>query len=200
LGIERFHVIGWSAGGPFALAVGAAMPDRVRAVATIGGMAPVRRRSDRKELGLRADRLLIPMSRHVPWVARLVLRASTLAGPERAKELALRPFSEADQRVLAPLPAEAVVGSTSDASAHGVAGLIDDYRAFGAPEWGFDLADVRAPVTVWQGEADAAVPVTVGRRLAAALPDAELRLVPDAGHFLVVEHGASVIERLRSDG
>jgi pimeloyl-ACP methyl ester carboxylesterase len=200
LGIDRFDVVGWSAGGPFALAVAAAMPERVRAVATIGGMAPVRDRADRKELGLRADRLLIPMSRHAAWLARLVLRASMLGGAERAKKMLLRPFSEADRRVLAPMPTEVVTGGTRDASAHGVAGLVDDYRAFGAPDWGFDLAEVKAPVAVWQGEADAALPVTIGRRLAAALPRAELCLVPDAGHFLIVEHGASVLERLRSDG
>lgn len=200
LGIDRFDVVGWSAGGPFALALAAALPERVRAVATIGGMAPVRSRADRSELGLRADRMLIPLCRRAPWLARAMLRAALLGGAERAKKTMLRPFSDADRRVLAPLPADVVVAGTDAAHAHGVAGIVDDYRAFGAPEWGFDLGDIRAPVTVWQGDADAAVPETIGRRLAAELPDADLRLVPGAGHFLMIEHGGAVFERVRSDG
>ena len=38
-GRDRGH-IGWSGGGPHALACAAVLPDRIRAVATIGGVAP----------------------------------------------------------------------------------------------------------------------------------------------------------------
>jgi pimeloyl-ACP methyl ester carboxylesterase len=40
LGAERFLTMGWSGGGPHALACAALLPDRVRAVATIAGVAP----------------------------------------------------------------------------------------------------------------------------------------------------------------
>src|SRR5919201_1547154 len=40
LGAERFYVGGWSGGGPHALACAALLPGRVRAVATIGSVAP----------------------------------------------------------------------------------------------------------------------------------------------------------------
>ncbi len=54
-------------------------------------------------------------------------------------------------------------------------------------------------VRLWQGEDDQAVPPSIAERLAAALPHAELTRVPDAGHFLVLEHGAEIFEALRSD-
>jgi pimeloyl-ACP methyl ester carboxylesterase len=41
LDLGEFAVAGWSAGGPYALACAAALPHRVRAVATLAGMAPL---------------------------------------------------------------------------------------------------------------------------------------------------------------
>jgi pimeloyl-ACP methyl ester carboxylesterase len=199
LGLDHFGVVGWSGGGPHALACTAKLAERVSATATIGGMEPVRTRADRKALGLRADRLLIPIARHAPWLARTALAASTRLSPERQKRVALRGFSAADRRVLEPLPPEAVVGSSIAAAAPGVAGIVDDYRAFGSPDWGFELSDIPGPVRCWQGQEDAAVPPAIGRRLAGAIPRGELELVPDAGHFLVLEHGQDVFTRLVTD-
>lgn len=200
LGIDRFHVVGWSAGGPHALACAARLGERVRATATIGGMAPVRSRADRRALGLRVDRVLIPLARHAPWLARPLVAASLQLSPVRQQQVLLRSLDAADRRVLEPLPAEDVVGATIAAAEAGAAGLVDDYRAFGAPDWGFSLTDIPGPVRCWQGAADSAVPPAVGTDLAAAIPHGELELVPDAGHFLVVEHGAEVFARLLAEG
>ncbi len=86
LSLDRFGVVGWSAGGPHALACAAALPERVAAVATIGSMAPVRDKADRKELGLRLDRRLIPLCRRAPWLAWLAFRATKGQKPEKAKK------------------------------------------------------------------------------------------------------------------
>src|SRR5438067_2856651 len=42
LGFDELAVIGLSGGGPYALAAGYAMPDRVQAVGVLGGVAPTR--------------------------------------------------------------------------------------------------------------------------------------------------------------
>lgn len=69
------------------------------------------------------------------------------------------------------------------ALAPGAAGTVDDYAAFGG-EWGFELASVAVPVTVWHGQEDRLVPMGHARRLAAALPHSRLEIVGRAGHFL----------------
>jgi pimeloyl-ACP methyl ester carboxylesterase len=45
------------------------------------------------------------------------------------------------------------------------------------------LAELEMPVTVIWGECDRWLDPALGRRLAAAVPEAELHLLPDAGHF-----------------
>jgi pimeloyl-ACP methyl ester carboxylesterase len=200
-GIDRFATIGWSAGGPFALACAAVAPERVRAAATIGGMAPLRSRRDRRELGLAVDRLLIPLSRRAPMVARVALRVGGRAKPERFKARMLASLPEPDRDALAPLPTDDVVGPTLVALRHGVPGTVDDYRAFGGP-WGFDVSRITTPTTMWHGGADDLVPLTHAQRLADQLPAATLRVVPDAGHFLAATHAAAVfgdlVERARA--
>jgi pimeloyl-ACP methyl ester carboxylesterase len=46
------------------------------------------------------------------------------------------------------------------------------------------LDQLRAPTLVLWGEHDTWLTPDVGHRLAAAIPDARLRIVPAAGHFL----------------
>lgn len=54
------------------------------------------------------------------------------------------------------------------------------------------LSRVRVPSTVLWGERDPFFPVDQGERLAAAIPGADLRVLPGAGHFLPSERPAEV--------
>jgi pimeloyl-ACP methyl ester carboxylesterase len=59
-----------------------------------------------------------------------------------------------------------------------------------APLWA-RLGELTMPVTVVAGERDERY-VALGERLAAALPDGELTVVPGAGHALPLEAPAAV--------
>jgi pimeloyl-ACP methyl ester carboxylesterase len=70
-------------------------------------------------------------------------------------------------------------------------------RTFRIAMDGFDvrerLSEIRVPTIVLHGSEDAVFPPDVGRRLAAALPTAEFRLVEGAAHGLPLTHGEAVV-------
>jgi 3-oxoadipate enol-lactonase len=68
-------------------------------------------------------------------------------------------------------------------------------QAFDAGAW---LHEVDVPVSVTVGDVDAWCPVSVGQRLAARLPAAELTVVPGASHALPIEFPDVVIDRVRA--
>lgn len=75
-------------------------------------------------------------------------------------------------------------------------------RTFRLAMQGFDVRDglpgISVPTIVLHGTEDWLFPVDVGARLAAALPNAELRIIEGAGHALPVTHGGEVLGALRT--
>jgi pimeloyl-ACP methyl ester carboxylesterase len=171
LGIDRFAAVGYSGGGPHAIAAAALLPDRVVAVATFAGIAP--------DTG--GDDWLAGMA------APAALAAARLGRPARAAvpdDFDPEGFVAADWAALEG-PWGVLGEDAGRAGEQGDDGLVDDDVAFAQP-WGVDLAAVRAPVLLVQGDADRIVPPAHARLLAAALPAAEVRMRPGDGHVSVL--------------
>lgn len=187
LGVGSFAVMGASGGGPHALACAALLPDRVTGVVCVAGIAPYTEDFDWYE-GMAAPG---------------GLRAA--ADGREARELYARTeefdpasFTSSDFAALAgawtSLGADAVKAGQAGAD-----GLIDDDVAF-ATAWGFDLAEVAAPVLLAQGSLDRVVPPAHAGWMLAALPDAELWVRPEDGHVSVLEVCPSAMDWLVARG
>jgi pimeloyl-ACP methyl ester carboxylesterase len=196
LGLQTFAVAGWSAGGPYALAVAAALPGGVRAVATLAGMAPLRTFRQLNQLGMWADLLLIPLARRSIKLTAAALALSRFA-PSRYLAWELRRTAgPKDRKALDANAIRWIIDAHREATVLGVRGTAEDYRRFGGT-WGFDLATVHQPVTVWQGLEDSLLPMTHAVRMASALPNCTFRTVSGAGHYLPAIVAADVLEDLK---
>jgi pimeloyl-ACP methyl ester carboxylesterase len=195
LGLDRFSVAGWSAGGPYALACARWLADRLDAVTLVASMYPVTDPARLRGLGLRTDRVLLPLAQRHPGRARVVLEPSRWLPPAALWRLTRASAAAAERAALTPEVRPAFTAMLRRAVRHGVGGVVADYRCVGGA-WGFALADVTTPVTLLQGSADGMVPPAHAELLRAQLGAASLRVLPGAGHFLPLTHAEEIVASL----
>jgi pimeloyl-ACP methyl ester carboxylesterase/glycosidase len=186
LEIERYAVIGWSSGGPYALAAAVADPDRTRAVAAVASDAPTRERPELLEAQPPhvRDRVLRIAAGDETALDELRERLSRfLADPDLI--LGGEPDPADPDGLLRQVPAqEASLRSMfAEAFRQGDAGWVEDWLAT-YDDWGFRLADVKTPVAVWRGDADRLSSAADSEVLAAGVANGALHIVPGAGHAL----------------
>ena len=199
-GAQEFVTLGWSGGGPHALATGALLPERCQAVAVLAGVAPY-------------------PAHGIDWFAgmgegNLEEFGAALAGPGELSAL-LESFAaelatvtgdgvtEALASVLSPVDRAALTGEFAEemaaavrrAVASGIAGWRDDDLAF-VSDWGFELDQISVPVDIWQGRQDRMVPFEHGQWLAAKVLNAQAHLFATEGHLSMVNQVPAVLAEL----
>ncbi len=201
IGADKAWVIGWSGGGPHALACAALMPDRVLDTALIASVAPCPADGLDFMAGMGAE--------------NVVEFGAALDGPEP-----LTSFMEPNWPVFREVSAPQLAGgmgdlvddvdraSLRDDFAEWLASLFreglresywgwfDDDMAFVRP-WGFDVGSIRGPVHIWQGAHDRMVPFAHGEWLAAHVGGACLHLHAEHGHLtLAVDSMPQILDEL----
>jgi pimeloyl-ACP methyl ester carboxylesterase len=187
LGVERCYTMGWSGGGPHALACAALLPSRIIAATAVASCAPYEAEGLDFLAGMGAENI-------IEFEAALSGSAALLPVLEaqwpQLREVAPEEIADALGDLVPPVDRAALTGDLAEALAEdihialhdGVWGWHDDDLAFTRP-WGFDLASIGVPLSIWQGEQDRMVPFAHGAWLAAALPNARAHLLPEHGHL-----------------
>lgn len=93
--------------------------------------------------------------------------------------------------------ADYLAASFRAACVGGIDGWRDDDLAF-VRDWGYSLAAIGVPVSVWQGAQDRMVPYAHGDWLAAHVPGATAHLEPDEGHISLVLQIGRLLDDLAS--
>ena len=191
LRVPRFRVLAVSGGGPYALALAWALPDRVERVALLSspGSFDIPGAMDGMA---RAHRMTWLMARWSPQALGWLLGRQAAAlkdDPERFEQAIVDSMHGADREALEELDADArrrfITAPLVEALAGGTKGAVEDMRALRAP-WGFGVQSIEVPVHLWQGEDDDATPRQMGGWLAAMIPGAEARFLPGEGHISTI--------------
>jgi pimeloyl-ACP methyl ester carboxylesterase len=190
VGAVGFVTLGWSGGGPRALACAALLPGHCRAAVSLAGVAPrdadgldwaAGMGQENLEEFAAADRG--PDALHV-WLegnGSAVFHAEPGQLAEGLGDIA----PPVDRAAMTGELLDHLAASFRHAGRQGVVGWRDDDLALTRP-WGFDLGAITVPVGVWQGSEDRMVPVDHGRWLADHVGSAHPRLEQGAGHISLV--------------
>ena len=202
VGLERFAVLGFSGGTPFAAAAAALFPDRVRAGGLCAAVAPWREVEDRgAEFDADLERLIELAERDLEaaidgvrargereFAESLALDDESLADRLRAEAAA------PDDQVLTPMLAMGQAVTLRDAFNQDdddppqYDGLAFDELAFGS-RWDVDVRGVVAPTWIWQGSHDVVTPMEHAHWYSARIPHATLVVRDGRGHLGSFEAG-----------
>ena len=208
LRLERFALLGVSAGGPHAAACAYAIPHRLTRVGLVSSAAP--RQFAPLRLLRPRERISNIITRYLPWPLQWALYSSTLWLLRKSPAFLVRAVSErtipADKTAIGAadlgewpgtLP-PAIHEEVLEPFRHGAGGHAWDVRIC-ARSWRFRPDAIRdVAVYLWHGGRDQLVPVSAARALAAAIPGCRATFYPDEGHDLR-EHTREIFTVLAAD-
>jgi len=205
LKLDRFIALGYSGGGPFALAFAARFPQRIAALGIVSGVGPAGIGS----AGMHeSNKRKFDMARQMPWLARamlLVAFSNLRRNPERFASQLHRIWGQMpapDQKALGDTRfADGILAVSRDAILNSVRGWVNEELLMAAP-WGFELQEIDCPdIYLWHGGMDKNVPIAMAKAVARQLPNCHASFLEEEGHLsLLYNHGNKIIDTLVQAG
>ncbi len=198
LGIERFGVMGWSLGAPYAAAVANHFGARAQVLGLVSPMSPV---LDVSELRFYSGlvRMILLTALFTPRLLTLMMR-TMVRGVQRDVygflESLFPRASPSEKRIFeSPLYRQRRAAVLLKTARRG-APLVADECLKAVHGWKVQPPPPQVPCRIWHGDADPEVHWHGARSLAQKLGGVELKIVPRAGHYLMMSHWQTILEEL----
>ncbi|MFX0059970.1 MAG: alpha/beta fold hydrolase [Candidatus Hodarchaeota archaeon] len=198
LGFYKFSVEGISGGGPYAAVCAYKIPERLNGCAIIGGIGPL----DQKSEGL--NRILFFMVRRFFWLFRIYTyfqarKNTNLVKAQKNIKKYIPKLPEPDRIIFNnPENLSLFLKETAEAFRQGSKGAAYEGKIY-ANSWGFNLEEVspEVKVTIWHGELDINVPVSMGREMCKLIPNCKGNFLPNEGHYSIAfNHIEEIIDNI----
>jgi pimeloyl-ACP methyl ester carboxylesterase len=200
---SEYVALGWSGGGPHALACAALDTPRCHGAVSLAGVVPIDVDFDWTE-GMAPENIeefALAKEGGPAYEAAMAAAGAFMADMNRDNAIDLFGdlLSEPDKAVLGDEAAiEAFIDATTHAFAESWRGFYDDDLAFYKP-WGFEPAAITVPVEIFYGDQDHMVPPTHGAWLASHIPTARVFHDEHEGHLSIwMRHFDEVAQALNS--
>jgi pimeloyl-ACP methyl ester carboxylesterase len=198
LNMERFAVMGYSGGGPYAAVCASTIPDRLTAAGLVNSIAPL----DTPEItkGMHGmGHMFFTLERHLPPLARLSCRlmcTTWRSNPDLYFKAQLNGlYNSKEAQTMLPVMKAMLTADLLEAVRAGTRGITRDLEILARP-WGFQLHVIPTDVFLWHGEDDTQAPLAMGKRLAGAIPHCRATFFPGEGHWAIYGHWQEILTAL----
>lgn len=192
LGLQRFAIIGFSGGSPYALACAYRLPSRVTKIALAGALVPLDIPGATEGMSPMASGLYA-LAQASPDELRNTF-AVVAPSPAALVEAMSASAGEWDKNVLDARHSEFETEYTQTLRG-GVEGVASDF-VLASGDWGFPLDGIKAEIHLWSGTADQNTPPAMTTYLSSILPNSRTFMLPDEGHFALYKHWKEILEQL----
>lgn len=186
LGLERVNLFGHDYGGFLSLGFAQRHPGRVRRLAILNS---------------RAQGTFVPR-----WYATFGLTSLVGRSPGLRGLAARLPLAAVNRRGMSPLVTKGVLDRdlldgylgwmTEPQGARWLLHFFAEYSVRRRPELRQGLAQIACPTAVVWGCRDVYLPLAIAEELGTEIPDVEVTMIDDAGHFIMEERPATVTDAL----
>lgn len=192
LGLQRFAIIGFSGGSPYALACAYKLPNRVTKIALSGAFAP------QSALGViegmsPAVSGLFALAQSNPDELRNTF-AAIASSPAALVEAMSASLPEWDKIEVNKRTAE-FEAEYAQTLRSGVEGVASDFVLVSG-NWGFPLDGIKTEIHLWCGAADQNTPPAMTNYLSSQLSNSRAFMLPDEGHLSLYVHWEEILERV----
>jgi pimeloyl-ACP methyl ester carboxylesterase len=185
LGIDKFYVMGLSAGGPHALACAYKLKERISACAVVSGLAPPDRPNPYGGLPI-AHRIIMFVFRNSPRLTHMMRRGMyslSQGDMDTLRGKLMSGFPQADRKLLEiPENTAMMIEEIREGYRQGWSGPACDDIVINKL-WGFRLSDVQVRVDLWHGKLDGNIPLAHANYQAAHIWYSRLTVWPELAHL-----------------
>lgn len=201
LNIEKANILAVSGGAPYALACLAHIGDRISKTVIVSGAGEFASMSDLTGMA-RFPRTILRSMKYSEWIARPIIkmiekRMRTDVG-RSVRELA-GTLARCDQKTLLTEHHHSFMSENIRRALGGGAAesAFLELKLMVKP-WDFDLSSIQNTVTFIHGEEDHLVPHGVALKSSLRVPNCNLKIIPEEGHFMVLKMAYEVLNELKT--
>ncbi len=197
LKINKLSIIAHSGGSAFAVACAYKIPNRLKGIAIVSGLAPTT--LPEAKVGMKIGyRIFNNLARNIPGFARLMMslhkkQISNLKTIEKFCKYLPKP----DQIILQTTNRiEELQKWSTEAFVQGVNGATKEMRLLTKP-WNINLTKINFPISVWQGKLDKQVPVSHAEIFKKYLQNCRIHLLDNESHLSILyNHIGEIIDSI----
>ncbi len=199
--IERVLVWGISGGGAYSCVMARDLPDRVSGVLSVCGMMPAtaaERAASKLFVKIGVFFARLPALLAYP-LFNAIYRSMAKANSPKLRQKMLKQLPEASRQAAldANLFHFMALSGESNRQA-GPAGARQEMRLYSADADSFDFGNISVPFTIMHGEEDMNVPVSIARRVAAAIPHVKAIYYPGEAHSFWWPNRQRMIDEIKA--